>query len=160
MKFVSWWGVNEVAITSISLVSFICLIKSMYREAIFVVLTSLTSITNFGLKLLVSRSRPTDDLVQIIEKAHNNSFPSGHTAHYVTFFGFLLVVLFRLRNVNNIVRFVLAVFFLALIVSVPFSRIYLGAHWFTDVIAGFLLGLIFLAVLLYSYFKKPYELKK
>ncbi len=132
----------------------------MYREAIFVVLTSLTSITNFGLKLLVSRSRPTDDLVQIIEKAHNNSFPSGHTAHYVTFFGFLLVVLFRLRNVNNIVRFVLAVFFLALIVSVPFSRIYLGAHWFTDVIAGFLLGLIFLAVLLYSYFKKPFELKK
>lgn len=160
MRFVSWWGINEVAISSISIVVVLCLIKSMVREAIFVALTGLTSIVNFGLKLLVNRSRPTDDLVQIIEEAHNNSFPSGHTAHYVVFFGFLLVVLFRLRSINKWIRAFLGVFFLLLIVSIPFSRMYLGAHWFTDVLAGFFLGFISLAVLLYFYFKKPYDLSK
>lgn len=160
MKFVSWWGINEIAIASIILAAFFFMIKKMYREALFIVLTAITSILNFGLKILVARPRPTDDLVNIFERAHNNSFPSGHTAHYVTFFGFLLVLILRLRNMYQWIRFVLAVFFLTLIISVPFSRIYLGVHWFTDVLAGFLLGFIILAVLLYFYFRKPYDLRK
>ncbi|MDQ3392978.1 MAG: phosphatase PAP2 family protein [Bacteroidota bacterium] len=160
MRGVSWFGVNEVAIASIVLVSILSFIYSMKREALFVVLTSITSIITFGLKLLVARTRPSDDFVQIIEVAHNNSFPSGHTAHYVTFFRFLLVLLFRLRKLNPYLRFFFAVLFLLLIVAVPFSRMYLGVHWFTDVLAGFLLGLLILAVLLYFYFRKPYDLKK
>jgi undecaprenyl-diphosphatase len=160
MKAVSVFGVNEVAIGSIVGTSILFMVLSMQREAIFILLTSMASVVNFGLKLLVARPRPTEDLVQVFHKAYNNSFPSGHTVHYIVFFGFLVVLLFRLKNMNKFLRAFLIIFFLTLIFSVPFSRVYLGVHWFTDVLAGFLLGLIFLAWLLYFYFKKPYDLKK
>lgn len=160
MKAVSVFGVNEVAIPSILGTAILFFAFSMHREAIFILITSLASVVNFGLKMLVARPRPTEDLVQVFQIAYNESFPSGHTVHYVVFFGFLVVLMFRLNKLNKYVRALLGIFFLTLIFSVPFSRVYLGVHWFTDVLAGFLLGLIFLAWILYFYFKKPYELKK
>ncbi|CAN5505631.1 phosphatase PAP2 family protein [soil metagenome] len=160
MKIVSIFGENQWGIVSIVVTAILFKIFSMQREAIFILLTSVASIVNFGMKMLVARPRPTEDLVQVFKIAHNNSFPSGHTVHYVVFFGFLVVLLFRLKKLNKYLRILLGIIFLTLIFSVPFSRVYLGVHWFTDVLAGFFLGLIFLAWLLYFYFKKPYELKK
>jgi membrane-associated phospholipid phosphatase len=43
---------------------------------------------------------------------------------------------------------------MTLIFTIPVSRIYLGAHWFTDVLGGFMLGLICLYILSYLYLKK------
>lgn len=160
MKFVSLFGINVFAIGSVVIAALLFWGFSLKREALFIVYTTLASVLTFGIKLLVARPRPTEDLVQVIQQAHNNSFPSGHVVHYVVFFGFLLVLMFRLRNMNLYLRMALSFFFLLMIFSVPFSRVYLGVHWFTDVLAGFFLGIICLAWLLYFYFRKPFELKK
>jgi membrane-associated phospholipid phosphatase len=152
MQFVSWFGYNQTAIPTILLTALLFSLFSYWREALFTLLTSLASVINSGLKLLIDRPRPTADVVEIYSTLQTNSFPSGHVVHYVVFFGFLLIVLYRLHRLNTYLRLVLALFFVLLIFSVPFSRMYLGAHWFIDVLAGFFLGLILLSGLLYFYF--------
>ena len=153
MKGVSWFGTQWVAISLALGAASIFLLVGFRREALFLSLTLLSSVVAFGIKVLVNRPRPTEDLVRIVEKAQHQSFPSGHTTYYVTFFGFLIFLLFRLRQVPQFVRWSVGVFSLLLILTVPFSRVYLGDHWFTDVVAGFVLGLISLIILISLYFK-------
>lgn len=152
MKGVSWFGTQVVAISLTLGTALIFLLLRYRREAFFLGLTLLSSVLNFGLKLLVNRPRPTDDLVRIVDKAQHQSFPSGHTVFYVTFFGFLIFLLYRLREIPQIVRWGVGGVSLLLILAVPFSRVYLGAHWFSDVAAGFVLGLISLIGLILLYF--------
>jgi membrane-associated phospholipid phosphatase len=160
MKGVSWFGERTVAISSVLGTAFIFLLLGHRREALFLSLTLLSSVLNFGLKLLINRPRPTDDLVRIVEKAQHQSFPSGHTVFYVTFFGFLIFLLYRIRQFAAAVRWGVGSLSLLLIVSVPFSRVYLGAHWFSDVLAGFIFGLIWLIVLIYFYFGRAPKVEK
>ncbi len=152
MRGVSWFGTQWVAITLVLGTALIFLLLQFRREALFLSLTLLSSVVTFGIKLLVDRPRPTEDLVRIVVKAQHQSFPSGHTVFYVTFFGFLIFLLFRLRQVPSVLRWGVGSFSLLLIMAVPFSRIYLGDHWFTDVLAGFILGLISLIILITLYF--------
>lgn len=153
MKGVSWFGTQIVAI-SLGLGSALIFLLLGYRwEALFLCLTLLSSVLNFGLKLLINRPRPTDDLVRIVEEAQHQSFPSGHTVFYVTFFGFLIFLMYRLREIPQTVRWGVGGVSLVLVLAIPFSRVYLGAHWFSDVVAGFVLGLISLIGLILLYFK-------
>ncbi|MFB9292286.1 phosphatase PAP2 family protein [Persicitalea jodogahamensis] len=153
MKFVSWFGTRWVAISMAVGTALAFLLMRFRREALFMMLTMLSSVVAFGIKVLVNRPRPTEDLVRIVSKAENQSFPSGHTTFYVAFFGFLIFLLFRLRQIPSLIRWTVGSFSLLLILSVPFSRVYLGDHWFTDVVAGFVLGLISLVLLIYGYFR-------
>lgn len=73
------------------------------------------------------------------------SFPSGHVIFYTIFFGLLInYSLYRKELIWRIIKY----FSTLLIVLVPFSRIYLGAHWIGDVFFGYLIGfmLLFLAI--------------
>ncbi|MGK7394749.1 MAG: phosphatase PAP2 family protein [Candidatus Cyclobacteriaceae bacterium M3_2C_046] len=160
MKTVSLFGENQIAIPMIIGVALIWLLAKYYKEALFIILSSLASVINFGLKLLINRQRPTGDLVDTLVQAKHQSFPSGHTVHYVVFFGIILVFVARLKSVNNWIRILVIPICLALILAVPFSRVYLGAHWASDVLAGFIEGLILLAILLYFYFKLDWGKKE
>ena len=153
MKGISWFGTQWVAISLTLGTALIFLLLRFRREAFFLSLTLLSSVVTFGIKVLVNRPRPSEDLVRIVVKAQHQSFPSGHTTYYVTFFGLLIFLLFRLRQVPQPVRWTVGVFSLLLILTVPFSRVYLGDHWFTDVLAGFVLGLISLIGLIYFYLR-------
>ncbi|QEC75292.1 phosphatase PAP2 family protein [Mucilaginibacter ginsenosidivorax] len=59
----------------------------------------------------------------------------------------------RLEAIPKAIKIVVSAICLFLIFMIPVSRVYLGAHWFTDVLGGFLLGIICLYILSYQYLK-------
>ncbi|GAA4426088.1 phosphatase PAP2 family protein [Pontibacter saemangeumensis] len=97
--------------------------------------------TRYG-KTFISRERPADVAYYVVE---HFSFPSGHATTVMAMFGLLAYFLYRHYHAHPHRRYVLWLA-AALIVIVGFSRIYLGVHYLSDVLAGFLLGALWLLV--------------
>lgn len=162
MRFISWFGVVPVSIALAVLTAAVFAIFRYRREAVFVVLTLISGAISTGLKILINRPRPTEDLVTIIEKAQYQSFPSGHTMFYTIYFGFLLIIMGNLKKLPLTLRLSVAIISTAMIFMGAVSRVYLGAHWFTDVLGGFILGIIYLFLhsSLYLFFKRQAQYRK
>jgi membrane-associated phospholipid phosphatase len=95
-------------------------------------------------KGFVERTRP--DVLMWLDPLNTYSFPSGHATLSTAFFGFMAVQLYR-RSHSRLAR-VLSFIIPALIIAlVALSRIVLNFHYFTDVTAGILLGLFWVAVI-------------
>ncbi|MDF3078250.1 MAG: phosphatase family protein [Sphingobacteriaceae bacterium] len=154
MRLVSWFGYMPWSAAIAVATAIIFFILRYKKEGLFILLTLLSGLVSSGLKLLINRPRPTDDLVEILEKAKHQSFPSGHVIFYVTFFGMLFLIMRHHHNFYKPVRWIVMSICIFLIFVVPLSRVYLGAHWFTDVTAGFIAGLFCLALLGYFYLVK------
>lgn len=154
MKVISWPGYVVVAASLVLITSFIFRLFGYKKEAIFTLFTLLSGAVSSIAKMLVNRPRPGADMVRVIEETRQQSFPSGHTQFYVIFFGFIIVQMLTLKQIPHTIRYSVITICSLLILSVPFSRIYLGAHWFTDIVGGFLLGLICLTTLSYFYLRK------
>lgn len=104
-----------------------------------------SSTTTYLLKIIIDRPRPVDAV--ILEDSA--SFPSGHATVAMAFYGFLTYLL--LDNIENIhpKRKYRAPIILAgaiLIFLIGFSRLYLGVHYLSDVLAGCLVGLLWLLI--------------
>jgi membrane-associated phospholipid phosphatase len=121
-------------------------------EAIMVAaLSAASSILNWLIKILVARPRPSASLVEIIQHAGGNSFPSGHVMSYVAFWGLLFSFGIILFKGNYWWRTALLIISGAFVVLVGPSRIYLGDHWATDVLGAYLIGGLLLGVTLWIY---------
>jgi undecaprenyl-diphosphatase len=122
-----------------------------YRtEAVFAVVASASAILTEAIKAVIARPRPDVDLVTVLAGATGHSFPSGHTLFYVTFFGYLAYVAYANWKPG---RFRTAVLWIcgALILLVGPSRIWMGQHWASDVLASYALGLTYLVILVQVY---------
>lgn len=124
-----------------------------YRETIYVLITPVSVAINAIVKIIVNRPRPSSKLVEVFMYESDKSFPSGHVNFYTVFFGFLFMSLLFTPKIPRLARVILQIFSLFLIVMVSFSRVYLGVHWVTDTIGGYLLGLITLIIILYYYLR-------
>lgn len=144
-----WVFIGLIALTAVVFWLF-----RLRLEALTIIFVSLTSeILNLLVKLLVDRPRPAQPLVVIIQHAAGNSFPSGHVMSYVAYWGLLFtfgIILFRGKRWWRIVLLVISGLF---VVLVGFSRIYLGDHWASDVLGGYLLGGLWLWFCLWIYTK-------
>lgn len=102
----------------------------------------ISTLLNQILKHIVQRPRPTE--FRIIDET-GYSFPSGHSMVSAAFYGFLIYLIYK--NVKNkYLKSVLITILSLLIVLIGTSRIYLGVHYTSDVLAGFLISISYLII--------------
>ncbi|MGB6976527.1 MAG: phosphatase PAP2 family protein [Gammaproteobacteria bacterium] len=108
-------------------------------------ITLISAATTGILKKLVHEPRPP--LVQ--ESIHTGAFPSGHVTLSTALFGFLAVIIaYHLPAQRRALPYWYTTI---LVVAIAFSRIYLGAHWLTDILGGIFLGLACVLLVTLSY---------
>lgn len=117
-------------------------------EALPVLLTGLSSPIQSGLKLLVDRPRPAPDLVHVFQAEAGNSFPSGHAFFAMAFWGLLAYFAYT-RLQKRGLRWLTISGLVMIILLIGTSRVYLGAHWPSDVMGGYVMGGTLLAVLVW-----------
>lgn len=100
------------------------------------------SIINYVIKQIIQRPRPIG--INLINEG-GYSFPSGHSTTSMAFYGLLIYLIYKYVN-NKIFKTILMVLLSLIILMIGISRIYLGVHYASDVLAGFVLGLLFLLV--------------
>jgi undecaprenyl-diphosphatase len=106
------------------------------RSAVALVLVALvTELLNLALKEIFQRPRPT--LFQEIATLHSYSFPSGHAMASAAVYGSAATVLARAYPRR---RRAILLGTCALVALIGLSRVYLGVHWITDVLAGWAAG--------------------
>jgi undecaprenyl-diphosphatase len=110
----------------------------------------LASAANGALKALIARARP--DLLEPIVEERGFSFPSGHAALGMVAWGILGVLVMRSRLPLGVRRTVVALLGLVILL-VGVSRVWLGVHYPTDVLAGWTAGAVI--VLLYARLTRP-----
>ena len=142
MRFLSFVGSTIVLAigTTIAVIWFAR--RKLGREAKLFAATMIgAALLNITLKLTFKRARPTPffDLTP----PETYSFPSGHSLASACFFGALAAIL-TARIKNKRARTIIWIVCTTMFVSIGFSRIYLGVHHTTDVLAGFAAALIWI----------------
>lgn len=100
------------------------------------------TLLNQILKHLILRPRP--NVEQLVTQG-GYSFPSGHSMVSVAFYGYLIYLLWKTK-LNRTYKYIGTILLIFLIIAICFSRIYLGVHYVSDVIAGMCLSLIHLII--------------
>ncbi len=107
---------------------------------------SLSALVNFTLKQIIQRPRPIEH--RIIDES-GYSLPSGHSMVSMAFYGFLIYLIDK--NVKNkYLKITLMIVLSLLIISIGASRIYLGVHYTSDVLAGFLVAIAYLIIYIHT----------
>jgi membrane-associated phospholipid phosphatase len=151
MILISLFGYGWFKYLVLVLISFALYFKRFVIEAwILFFATAGADLVSSVIKVIVARPRPDPNLIhQLGEFVKKDSFPSGHVVFYTAFFGFLILLLLKVKN-KMLKRIGLAVC-LFLIILVGPSRMYLGAHWLSDVTGGYFIGLLWLIISVYVY---------
>lgn len=117
-------------------------LKERREKALVVInLISVTAINQL-LKQIVQRPRPTE--YRIVD-ASGYSFPSGHSMVSMAFYGYIIYLIYK--NVKQpVLKWTSIILLGVLIFMIGISRIYLGVHYTSDVLAGFMLSLSYLII--------------
>ena len=139
-KFITNFG--GAVFLSIATIALLLLIKNKkIGLSIFSNIVIIT-ILNQLLKRILRRPRPTE-FRRVEETGY--SFPSGHSMVSMAFYGYLIYLIYRYIK-NKYIKWSLIVLLSILICLIGISRIYLGVHYTSDVLGGFLLSISYLVV--------------
>lgn len=137
----------------IGAIFFLFLKYKMHTEAFISIFSSFGgAFVDTFVKILVHRPRPEIGLINVFVQLSDKSFPSGHVLVFTSYFGFLLYLSLYVFK-KSWIKTVVAVLSIFLILTIGISRIYLGAHWASDVLGGYLLGSLFLITTIQIYRK-------
>ena len=157
-KIILLWGplLNKIIIfitnivnpTNLFILSIILFGILIYKKKWYYSLLLLFSMTGGLLfevltKVIIHRARPENALIEV----SGYSFPSGHATMAIIFFS-LLLYSFKDDIKNKALKYIFITSNIVLFLLIGLSRIYLNVHWFSDVLAGFALGLFWLTLLI------------
>lgn len=108
---------------------------------------------SFGLTLALKAGFQLPRPTFVYEGLSRFAFPSGHAAMSVVIYGFLGVLIGR--GASSRARLALASSAILLVSLIAFSRLYLGAHWLSDVLGGLAFGTAWVALLAIAYLRRP-----
>lgn len=137
----------------------ICLISFIVNKKSGILLTFNTiiiTVINLISKLIFRRDRPTINQL-VFEDSY--SFPSGHTITATVVYGFIIYLIYK-SNLSKKEKSIYISILILLILLIGLSRIYLGVHYFTDVIGAIALGISYLIIAIYIIEKKKISLFK
>jgi membrane-associated phospholipid phosphatase len=150
---------DTTSLTAISLTFAVYLFYRNYRQYGALLLAGMggDALIVFIAKIVVHSARPLNGLVYDT----GFSFPSGHTTASIVFCGLLTYLTWQHWKSPK-AKTVSSVLSIAIISIVAFDRIYLNVHWFSDVLGGCLLGLFWLAYILwvFRYVENNQEIQK
>lgn len=143
-KFITNFG--GAIFLSIATVMLFLLIKNKKIGLSIISNIVIITILNQLLKRILQRPRPTE--FRIVEET-GYSFPSGHSMVSMAFYGYLIYLIYRYIK-NKYVKWTLITILSILICLIGISRIYLGVHYTSDVLGGFLLSISYLVIYISS----------
>jgi undecaprenyl-diphosphatase len=140
MKFISFIGSGWFLIPAIGIVIMYTFIKKRHYISKILLANTLGSwIFNYILKWIFQRTRPFD---YALVKQGGLSYPSGHSM--VTMSMYLAIAYLLSRNVHDAIKkrniYIIAS---SIIILMGVSRMYLGVHWPTDIVGGYIMGYLF-----------------
>ncbi len=150
MQGVSEIGRPEVATPLIVGTAATLALLRRWLEAFFVLATATGVALAILLKVVVARPRPMPDAGNdLLELFNQYGFPSGHVVFFVVFFGFVAYLAYS--QLAGPLRWAVVALCGALILLIGPSRVFLGAHWASDVAGGYLIGGLWLFLLILAY---------
>lgn len=132
---------SAIMVIIITILIFIIFKNKIYGKLVSLNLINVVVI-NQVLKIVFSRERP-NILMLVDEKGY--SFPSGHAMTSTAFYGFLIYLIWQ-TNLKKDKKYLFTIILLSIILTVCISRIYLGVHYASDVVAGICLSLVYLII--------------
>lgn len=144
-KILTYFG--SIATLAILAVIMAIVCKPIWVKIFSVVNIGAVAVFCWVVKHIIQRPRP-EGVALIIETGF--SFPSAHAMGSVVFYGFLIFLMwkyFKNKPFNIAASIVLPI----LTIFVGYSRIYLGVHYFTDILVGFVSGVAYLAVAIFVF---------
>lgn len=137
-KFITNFG-GAIFLIGLTVILFLAIKNKKIGLSIFSNLVIVT-VLNQLLKYILQRPRPTE--YRIINES-GYSFPSGHSMVSMAFYGYLIYLMYKYAK-NKYVKWTSIILLSILIGLIGLSRIYLGVHYTSDVLAGFLISISYL----------------
>jgi membrane-associated phospholipid phosphatase len=152
MQEISVIGNTWIGMVMVGAVSVFYIARRQVLEAGFILATLSIFVLTAFLKVVVARPRPPYfflDPADILQSINQYSFPSGHVLFFVVFFGFIAYLAWL--HQTGFTRIMVMATCCALILLIGPSRVYLGAHWASDVVGSYIIGVLWLFVLILGY---------
>ena len=132
-------------VTYVIIVLGICVLFIRNKNVVYLCFSmSLSVIFNYIIKHIIKRDRP--NILRLISQG-GYSYPSGHTMISLCCYGYLFYYVYKYVK-NKYLRISLLILLSIIIISIPISRIYLGVHYFSDIVGGLLLGGVILFIVI------------
>ena len=145
---------GTIIIAVVTILSLFIFRKKKIDICIILNLLGIFILNNLLIKNIIVRNRPTG--INIIEE-NGYSFPSGHTAISTVVYGYLIYLIYNYVS-NKKLKYVLISTLSIIILVVGLTRIYLGVHYTSDVLGGYLLGISYL--IMFTYVTRNYIKEK
>ena len=139
-KFITNFG-GAIFLITLTIVLLVLIKNKKIGISIFSNLVIVT-ILNQLLKAILQRPRPTE--YRIVEET-GYSFHSGHSMVSMAFYGYLIYLIYKYVK-NKYIKWISIVLLSILVCSIGISRIYLGVHYTSDVLGGFLISMSYLVI--------------